>query len=208
MVLLIHMNYEGSQRLLHTLPTYLGVAWKHLFRSKLHIWCFSLFAELNVRNVLNVLHEAGFSDGDWFQLGQQLIETTNLKTIKANHHEASNCMIETIRQWLQNDLKASWEKLAEVVTKVGGYGEATAEAVRQKAEIGKANLCSCHFKWSWFTTYVARLTTKIVFSSFNGCLWSYHDHYSSSCTKLSQCHWCLRGWFHFISYVHSYLPYN
>ena len=100
---------------------------------------FSLFSGLNVRNVLNVLHEAGFSDGDWFQLGQQLIETTDLKTIQANHHEASKCMIDALSQWLQSDLKASWEKLAEAVTRVGGYGEATAKAVRQKAGIGKAN---------------------------------------------------------------------
>ena len=101
--------------------------------------CCSLFPELDVRNVLNVLHEAGFSDGHWFQLGQQLIETTNLMTIKANHHEASDCMIDAISQWIQSDLKASWEKLAEAVTRVGGYGEATAKAVRQKAEIGKPN---------------------------------------------------------------------
>ena len=94
--------------------------------------CFSLSPDLNVRNALNVLHQAGFSDGDWFQLGQQLIETANLRTIKANHHEASNCMIETISQWLQSDLKASWEKLAEAVTKVEGYGEAIAKAVQQK----------------------------------------------------------------------------
>ena len=49
-------------------------------------------------------------------------------------------MIDTIAQWLQSDLKATWEKLAEAVTKVGGYGEATANAVRQKAGIGKPNL--------------------------------------------------------------------
>ena len=102
--------------------------------------CFSLFPELKVKNVLNVLHEARFSDGHWFQLGQQLIETTNLMTIKANHHEASNCMIDAISQWLQSDLKASWEKLAEAVTRVGGYGEATAKAVRQKAELGKGHI--------------------------------------------------------------------
>ena len=99
--------------------------------------CFSLFPELNVRNALNVLHEAGFSDGDWFQLGQQLIEMANLKTIEANYCKVSDCVIHTIAQWLQSDLKASWEKLAEAVTKVEGYGEATARAVRQKAGIGK-----------------------------------------------------------------------
>ena len=101
--------------------------------------CFSLFPELVVRNALNVLHEAGFSDGHWFQLGQQLIETTNLMTIKTNYHEASSCMIDTISQWLQTDEKASWEKLSEAVTMVGGYGKATAKAVRQKAGIGKAS---------------------------------------------------------------------
>ena len=96
-------------------------------------------SELVVRNVLNVLHEARFADGHWFQLGQQLIETTNLMTIKANHHEASDCMIYAISHWLQSDVKASWEKLAEAVTKVGGYGEATAKAVLQKAGICKGN---------------------------------------------------------------------
>ena len=93
-----------------------------------------IFSELVVKNVLNVLHEAGFSDGHWFQLGQQLIETTNLMTIKANHHEGSDCMIYAISHWLQSDLKASWEKLAEAVSKVGGYGEATAKAVQQKGK--------------------------------------------------------------------------
>jgi len=101
--------------------------------------CFSLLPELDVKNVLNVLHEAGFSDGYWYQLGQQLIETATLRRIKASDHEPGNCMIDTIAQWLQSDLKASWEKLAEAVTKVGGYGEATAKAVRQKAGIGKPN---------------------------------------------------------------------
>ena len=101
--------------------------------------CFSLFPELNARNVLNVLHEVGFSDGDWYQLGQQLIEMVALRRIKASDHEPSNCMIDTIAQWLQSDVEASWEKLAEAVTKVGGYGEATAKAVRQKVGIGKPN---------------------------------------------------------------------
>ena len=92
------------------------------------------FPELNVKNALNILHEAGFSDGDWYQLGQQLIETADLRRIKASDHEPSNCMIDTIAQWLQSDVEASWEKLAEAVSKVGGYGEATAKAVQQKSK--------------------------------------------------------------------------
>ena len=125
--------YEDGQRLLHT--------WKLLrniylvFKSNMYLF----FPELVVRNVLNILHEAGFSDGDWYQLGQQLMEMAALKRIKASDHEPSNCMIDTIAQWLQSDLKASWEKLAEAVTKVGGYGEATAKTVQQKAGIGKPN---------------------------------------------------------------------
>ena len=34
-----------------------------------------------------------------------------------------------------NDSKAAWEKLAEAVVKVGGYGEATAASGLQKAGI-------------------------------------------------------------------------
>ena len=92
------------------------------------------FSELVVKNVLNVLHEAGFSDGDWYQLGQQLIEMADLKTIDANRRKVSDCMADTISQWLQSDIEASWEKLAEAVSKVGGYGEVTAKAVQQKCK--------------------------------------------------------------------------
>ena len=127
--------------------------------------CFSLFSELNVRNALNVLHEAGFSNGDWYQLGQQLIEMAALRRITASDHKPSNCMIDTIAQWLQSDLKASWEKLAEAVTKVGGYGEATAKAVRQKAGIGKPNLMvklsfqvKCDLLLYWFPVVEFSLT--------------------------------------------------
>ena len=102
------------------------------------IWYLNLMllfvAELVVRNVLNVLHEAGFSDGHWFQLGQQLIETANLNAIEANCCEVSRCMIDTIAQWLRSDTEASWEKLAEAVSKVGEYGEATVKAVQQKGK--------------------------------------------------------------------------
>ena len=91
--------------------------------------------QLDKRNVLNILHEAKFSDGDWTQLGLQLIQHFDLTTIKADHDRATDCMIETISQWLAKDTKASWEKLADAVTKVGGYGEATAASVRENAEI-------------------------------------------------------------------------
>ena len=91
--------------------------------------------ELELRNVRNVLHEARFSDADWAELGLQLIDRFDLSTIKADHGQANLCMIETISQWLKMDHEASWEKLAEAVVKVGGYGEATAVIVRKKAEI-------------------------------------------------------------------------
>ena len=86
---------------------------------------------------MNVLHEAKFADGDWEILGQQLIEHHAIRTIRANRHDSSSlCMGDTISKWLNNDREASWEKLAEAVVKVEGYGEATAHIVRQKAGIG------------------------------------------------------------------------
>ena len=92
-----------------------------------------LAEELDVKNVVNVLHEAKFADGDWAQLGLQLIDHFDSTTIRADHDRASDCMSHTISQWLKSDPKTSWEKLAEAVSKVGGYGEATANIVRQKA---------------------------------------------------------------------------
>ena len=96
---------------------------------------FSLAKELDVKNAINVLHEATFADGDWAQLGLQLIDLFDSTTIKAAYGQAGLCMIETISQWLRTDPKPSWEKLAEAVTKVKGYGEATAASVLQKAGI-------------------------------------------------------------------------
>ena len=95
--------------------------------------------ELNQRNILNVLHEAEFTDADWELLGQQLmIKQSILSTIGANRqHQASLCMIDTISQWLRTDTEASWGKLAEAVAKVQKYGKATADIVRREAGIGK-----------------------------------------------------------------------
>ena len=91
--------------------------------------------ELNVKNVRNVLHEARFADAHWAELGLQLIDHFELATVQANHRDTYLCMIDTLSQWLKSDSKASWEKLAEVLPKVGGYGEATASIVREKAGI-------------------------------------------------------------------------
>ena len=93
--------------------------------------------ELNDKNILNVLHEAGFADADWELLGKQLISGPALRNIRANRRgDSSLCMIDTISQWLQTDTKASWEKLAAAVAKLQQYDEATANVVRQKAGIG------------------------------------------------------------------------
>ena len=103
-----------------------------------HFFFFAEFPqakELNVKNVVNVLDEAKFADGKWAQLGLQLIDHFDSTTIRADNGRACDCMIDTIFQWLRTDTKASWEKLAEAVTKVKGYGEATANIVRQKTGI-------------------------------------------------------------------------
>ena len=88
-----------------------------------------------MKNIVNVLDEAKFADGEWAQLGLQLIDHFDSTTIRADHGRASDCMIDTIFQWLRTDTKASWEKLAEAVTKVKGYGGATAASILQKAGI-------------------------------------------------------------------------
>ena len=94
-----------------------------------------LAKELNVKNIVNVLREANFADGVWAQLGLQLIDHFDSTTISADNDTARDCLTCTILQWLRTDTKASWEKLAEAVTKVKGFGEATAASVLQKAGI-------------------------------------------------------------------------
>ena len=95
--------------------------------------------KLDTKNILNVLHEAGFADAHWELLGQWLIKRPASLNIRANRHGDPNlCMIDTISQWLMTDLEASWEKLAGAVAKVEQYGEATANKVQEKAGIGKA----------------------------------------------------------------------
>ena len=85
---------------------------------------------------MNVLHDAGFSDGHWEQLGQQLIEYGTLATFRTNRHgDCSLCLSDTISRWLNNDLDKSWEKLAEAVARVKEYGQATADCVKEKAGI-------------------------------------------------------------------------
>lgn len=103
---------------------------------------FSLFhTELNQRNILNVLQRARFADAHWELLGQELmIEQHYLLTIGANRfHQANFCIIDTISQWLNNDIAASWEKLAAAVAEVKGYGKANADIVRQEAGLGKTD---------------------------------------------------------------------
>ena len=101
--------------------------------------------KLDVKNIVNVLHEAEFADGDWELLGLQLIKHADLTTIKANRHgEASLCMMDMVSQWLRNELEPSWNKLAEAVEKVGKYGKATAQVVQRKAGIGKTDIVHIH----------------------------------------------------------------
>ena len=98
-----------------------------------------LFAspDLDVRNILITLHKGKFTDGKWFELGQQLITNAALKAIEANHGGGGHLMIDMISLWLRSDLKASWETLAEAVEMLEKYGENTARIVRENAGIGK-----------------------------------------------------------------------
>ena len=97
--------------------------------------------KLDGRNVLNVLHNAGVADGDWEQLGKQLVARSALRSIRANRlGNDVLSMIDTIYQWLRSDIEASWEKLVEAVETLRG-GEATADMVRRKAGFGKTDFC-------------------------------------------------------------------
>jgi len=94
--------------------------------------------KLDVRNILNVLHDrdVDFADADWELLGQQLLRRSQLRTIRADRHgDPSLCLIDTASTWLQTDLNASWERLAEAIEQVAIYGEKTANTIRQKAGI-------------------------------------------------------------------------
>jgi len=98
--------------------------------------------ELTVRNILNVLHDrdVDFADADWELLGQQLLRHSQLRNIGADRRgDPSLCLIDTASTWLQTDLNASWERLAEAIEKVDTYGKKTANTVRQKAGIGEAD---------------------------------------------------------------------
>jgi len=100
--------------------------------------------ELDVRNILNVLHDCDvdFAEADWELLGQQLLRRSQLRTIRADRNgDPSLCLIDTASTWLQTDVNASWERLAEAIEQVATYGEKTANTVRQKAGIpvGKAD---------------------------------------------------------------------
>ena len=110
-----------------------------------HVYTYLIHAglELDVKNVLNVLREARFADGDWAQLGLQLIDHFDSTTIKADHGKANLCMIDTISQWLVKDTQASWEKLTDAMPKMRGYGEATAAIVREKAGIVHTGMLIC-----------------------------------------------------------------
>ena len=110
-----------------------------------HIYTYLIHAglEVDVKNVLNVLREARFADADWAELGLQLIDRFDLSTIRADHGKANLCMMETISQWLKSDPKASWEKLNDTIPKVGGYGEATAAIVWEKAGIVHTGMLIC-----------------------------------------------------------------
>ena len=95
-----------------------------------------------MKNILNVLHDrdVDFADAHWELLGQQLLRRSQLLTVKADRRDdPSLCLIDTASQWLQTDLNASWEGLAEAIEKVPIYGEKTANTVRQKAGIGEAD---------------------------------------------------------------------
>ena len=89
--------------------------------------------ELNVKNIVNVLHEAKFSDGDWELLGLQLIKHTDLTAIEAKHRgKPGLCMMDMVSQWLRNEshhpgisllkLLRRWKDMEKPLQKLFGEG--------------------------------------------------------------------------------------
>lgn len=101
--------------------------------------CFCFVSELNERNILNVLHSAGFSDGDWFKLGGMLVKNiANLRAIRSRYCDAGNCMIDMVDQWLRSDPNASWESLAKALDNVVG-GKKAGVMAQENAGYGKTD---------------------------------------------------------------------
>ena len=68
---------------------------------------------------MNVLHEAGFSDGHWEQLGQQLIEYGILATFRANRRgDSSLCMEISSVKLLVDTLKTGFHAWSKIFTDV------------------------------------------------------------------------------------------
>ena len=102
--------------------------------------CFCFASELNERNILNVLHEAKFSDEDWFKLGGMLVKNNaNLRAVRSRHCDAGNCMIDMVDRWLRSDLNASWESLARALDNVVGGEKAAGMARQNTGKVGKTD---------------------------------------------------------------------
>ena len=87
--------------------------------------------ELNIRNILNVLHGAEFSDAHWDDLGLYLmVKRPSLLNIETDRRgNPAHCMIDMLSHWLNNDEDASWDKLAGAVGVMTQYGRLTADKI-------------------------------------------------------------------------------
>lgn len=58
--------------------------------------------------------------GEWFQLGLHLnVDHSKLKKIEADHIGVERRKSEMLSVWLQNDLHASWHKVATALSSMG-----------------------------------------------------------------------------------------
>ena len=92
----------------------------------LHKFCFAYAGtELTLKNIINVLKQKEFSSADAENLGLQLDEVSQqvIKTIKKDRGgiggSSEGILTDIIDHWLNNDVKKSWNKLAEALINCG-----------------------------------------------------------------------------------------
>ena len=86
--------------------------------------------------VCDVLTECGFSRAHWDMLAARLSKDIDVEAVRQEKSTPELCLQETIRQWLNKDTEASWQRLATTVAKISGYGDVVAKEILRKTGTG------------------------------------------------------------------------
>ena len=71
---------------------------------------------LNVGNILRILTDHGFYVSKYEELGLQLnVQLNIIKGIESDCQDAQSTLSHVLQHWLNNDVEASWSKLADAL---------------------------------------------------------------------------------------------